>query len=113
MENHYDTQSLNETEGDLFLDEFTSESTVPSTDQYAQRKEKTASAWFDIRKQMLAVSLSLPFTCECCTCGEKANCRCRDCGPLTFYCEECADHTHTSLVFHRVEICKVCKMIIM
>ena len=108
---HSDTESLGGTEDDLCLGEFSSESTVPSTDQYARKKEKTASAWLDIWKQMLAVaveSLSLPLTCECCTCGKKANCRCHDCGPLTFYCKECADHTHTSLVFHRIEIFKVC-----
>ena len=88
-ENDCDSQSLNKTEDDLFLDEFSNESKVPSTDQYAHRKEKTASAWFDIRKHMLTVSvesLSLPLTCERCTCGKKPTVVVATCGPLTFYC---------------------------
>ena len=87
------------------------ECTEPDTDQYARRKEKAANAWSDIRNQMLTVSvesLCLPLTTVCCSCGNAANIRCCDCGPLTFYCEECVEDTHTSRLFlHRVEIYKV------
>ena len=110
QEDRCDTEPLGETEDNVCLGEFSSESMEPTTDQYARRKEKSASAWFDIRKELLAISvesLGLPLKCKCHTCGKKANCRCRDCGPLMFYCEECANDTHTNLIFHRMEIFKV------
>ena len=64
-ENHSDNESLDVMEDSLYLGENSSE---PSADQYTRRKERSASVWFDIHEQMLAVTietLSLPLTCEC------------------------------------------------
>lgn len=89
---------------------------VPSTNQYARRKEKTVSVWFDICKQMFTVSiesLSLP-------CHLHVNAVLVERKPTAVVVIVVPSPstvrnmliTHTSLVFHRVD-CKACKILFM
>lgn len=78
---------------------------------YNAKKQKEADAWEAIRDQLLKVSVEascLPSAAKCCECEEPASIRCKECGPLVFYCSACIEHKHSlKHTLHTPEIWKV------
>ena len=69
---------------------------------YQRKKERRCLAWDGIRQHVLRVAVESEGTqfCEhnlCRICSStNAVCRCKDCGPSCFFCEECAVTSHTN-----------------
>ena len=80
---------------------------------YYQKVERKQKAWEDLRE--LTVDRALKFvgtrvrTNKCIHCGVmESNFKCKDCGPMATFCEDCMLKMHTNTnIFHNVEIFKV------
>jgi hypothetical protein len=88
------------------------ENTVSS---YQRKKERRCSAWESLRQDALRVATEnegAQFVktrcCINCSSTDDAVYRCKECGPFSFFCRNCAFELHKrSNVLHRVEIEKV------
>jgi hypothetical protein len=82
---------------------------------YQRKKERRCSAWERLRQNALRVATEnegaqFVKTRHCINCSstDEAMYRCKECGPFSFFCENCAVELHKrSNVLHRVEILKV------
>ena len=88
-----------------------SEDSDPTQTDYKKRKTIMAEKWNSIRSsatKVLIEGFGFP-VCVCCNnCGESANVKCVQCGPVSFYCQACAvEAQKTSLYHHFPEIWKV------
>ena len=70
---------------------------------YTKRKQKAAERWECIQNMALdtvITSMSEP-QMSCAACKDSAGIvRCFQCGPLLFYCENCAIEIHQNMLFH-------------
>lgn len=86
------------------------EDATSSSTEHTKRKEKMAEKWNGLRynaTKALVEGFGLPGA-MCSICGEKANVRCVQCGPCSFYCHCCAILAHKSSLYHHFpEIWKV------
>ena len=83
---------------------------------YRNKKIKLGNAWLDVRDQLHSAALELQAlpkdqNCIIPSCKEKACCRCLDCGPVHFMCDEHTNMVHAGgLTLHCPQIWMVCAM---
>ena len=90
-----------------------SEPSVPTQTDHTKRKTIMAEKWNCIRSNVTKVLIEgfgLLVGVYCNNCGESANIKCVQCGPLSFYCQMCAVEAHKSSLYHHLP--KIWKVII-
>lgn len=78
--------------------------------QHKKRKLKSAKAWKSLRDSVYehVVKSYAPLSTTCFLCDKEAKVKCPQCGPITYYCVQCAKELHTNhFVFHSPQLWKV------
>ena len=93
-------------------EELTSEDEECSkTSSYRKRQQRSASAWQQVRNQLLRASIecSVPSaSAACVVCESVAVIICPDCGSQAQYCEDCTESVHSRQnIFHKPLFFKV------
>ena len=84
---------------------------VPEVSLHAVKEKAAATAWARVRPALLKIAVegnAMPSDQSCIMCPEAASCRCIQCAPWAFYCQDCFEHVHSSInLFHIGEVWKV------
>ena len=108
-----DPAQVSDSELELATDHDLDEEYHEGSSLYYQKVERKQKAWEDLRE--LTVERALQFvgkrvrTTNCIHCGVvESNFKCKDCGPMATFCQDCMLKIHTNAnIFHSVEILKV------